>query len=119
MKKILEFVTALLVFPFRPSIKAVLQQVNEARESLNLPVLQSIPAGNEGRTTTCPLAHALGGMVGVDAICFNDPQIALQVASAWHTPMHANDGERYIVRLPETLRKFVRDFDLGAYRIFS
>ena len=119
MKKFIEFVTALLVFPFRPSINAVLRQVNDARASLNLPLLQSMPTGAEGRPNQCPLAHALGGFVGADAICFQDPQVALQVATVWHTPMHANDGERYIVTLPDTLRNFVRDFDLGAYRIFA
>lgn len=84
-----------------------------------MPRLQTMPVGAEGRPTECPLAHALGGMVGVDGICFKDPQIALQVASAWHTPIQTSGAERYIVKLPETLRQFVRDFDLGAYRLFA
>ena len=54
-----------------------------------------------------------------DGICFEDPQMALQVASAWHTPIQSSGTERYIVTLPEILRQFVRDFDLGAYRIFA
>lgn len=119
MKRFVDFLTALVVLPFRPSINAVLQQVNEARVSLNLPLLSALPGGAEGRATQCPLAHALGGMVGVDGICFNDPQTAFQVAAAWHTPISTRGAERYIVTLPETLRQFVRDFDLGAYRLFS
>ncbi len=119
MKSFFDTITALFVLPFRPSIHSVLQKVNEARESLNLPSLSTLPAGAEGRATQCPLAHALGGMVGVDGICFNDPQKAFQVASAWHTPICTRGSERYIVTLPETLRQFVRDFDLGAYRLFS
>ena len=119
MKRFFDFVTALLVLPFRPSLSAVLLKVNEARQSLNMPQLTSMPAGAEGKSMQCPLAHALGGMVGVDGSCFNDPQIALQVASVWHTPMQANGSEKYIVTLPETLRQFVRDFDLGAYRLFA
>ncbi|MFK7846529.1 MAG: hypothetical protein AB8G77_14615 [Rhodothermales bacterium] len=119
MKRFFDFVTALIVLPFRPSLSAVLLKVNEARKSLNMPQLASMPSGAEGKSTQCPLAHALGGMVGVDGICFNDPQLALQVASVWNTPIQANGSERYIVTLPDTLRQFVRDFDLGAYRIFA
>lgn len=119
MKKFFDLVTALLVLPFRPSIEAVLLKVNEARESLNMPQLLAMPAGEEGRSTQCPLANALGGMVGVDGICFEDPQMALQVSSAWHTPIQSSGTELYIVTLPETLRQFVRDFDLGAYRLFA
>ena len=119
MKKFLDFITAIVVLPFRPKIEAVLAQVNEARKSLNMPVLQAMPAGAEGKAKDCPLAHALGGMVGVDGICFNDPQVALQVSSAWHTSMNVRGAERYVVTLPETLRHFVRDFDLGAYRLFA
>ncbi len=119
MKKFFDLVTALFLLPFRPNLEAVLLKVNEARTSLNLPQLQAMPAGAEGRANTCPLANALGGMVGVDGICFNDPQMAFSVADAWHTGIRANGNERYIVTLPETLQHFVRDFDLGAYRIFS
>ncbi len=119
MKKFIDLLTTLFLLPFRPRLEAVLLKVNEARASLNLPSLQAMPAGAEGRATTCPLAHALGGMVGVDGICFNDPQMALSVADAWHTGIQSNGNERYIVTLPETLRQFVRDFDLGAYRLFA
>jgi hypothetical protein len=116
MKKFIEIFTAFLVTPFRPHISEVLELVNEARTSLDLPLLHSLPAGNLGRTRTCPLALALGGMVGVDGICFKERQMALHVASAWQTPVRSAANEQFVVTLPATLRYFVRDFDLGAYR---
>lgn len=94
-------------------------KINEARASLNLPLLNGLPDGLKANPHQCPLAHALGGMVGVDGICFNDPETALQVASAWHTPIRSATSDRYIVTLPDTLQHFVRDFDLGAYRLFA
>ncbi len=116
MKKLIEIFTALLVTPFRPRIDRVLQLVNDARTSLNLPNLNDLPLGDKGRATACPLAMALGGMVGVDGICFKERNAALHVAMAWHTGIRQAPNEQYIVSLPLTLRHFVRDFDLGAYR---
>ncbi len=116
MKKLIEILTPLLVTPFRPRIDRVLQLVNDARTSLNLPNLNDLPLGDKGRATACPLAMALGGMVGVDGICFKERNAALHVAMAWHTGIRQAPNEQYIVELPLTLRHFVRDFDLGAYR---
>ena len=115
LNSLIERLTALLVAPFRPKKSHVLALVNEARRSMNLPLLPALPAGEKGRSTSCPLARALGGIVGVDGICFDDRYAAEHVAGAWHTPVRQHDASRYIVALPGTLRAFVRDYDLGAY----
>ena len=115
LNSLIERFTALLIAPFKPKLAHVLSLVNDARESLDLPILDVLPSGEKGRSTSCPLAVALGGVVGVDGICFNDPYAARHVASAWHTNIRQHDNRRFIVSLPDTLRSFVRDFDLGAY----
>ena len=117
MKTILNFISALILFPFRPNIKQVLNLVNVARDAQNLPAIETLPQGSKGRSTSCPLAQALGGIVGVDGICFQDHYRAQFVASAWQTRVYNRGHQRYVVDLPETLKHFVRDFDLGAYRL--
>ena len=119
MKKIISFLTAFLFIPFRTRISHVLELVNTARHALNLPRIESLPSGVEGRATACPLANALGGMVGVDGICFNERHKALYVAEAWQTRVSNRGQQRYVVDLPAPLRTFVRDFDMGAYRLFA
>ena len=115
LNSLIERFTALVAAPFRPSLTRVLELVNEARRSLDMPRLQTLPPGKQGRSTTCPIAMALGGIVGVDGICFNSRYDAQHVASAWQTHIKQHDSSHFIVSLPETLRSFVRDFDLGAY----
>ena len=117
MKKIFNFITALILLPFRPNLKHVLSLVNVARGALNLPAIETLPRGEKGRSISCPLAQALGGIVGVDGICFQDHYTAEFVASAWQTKVYNRGHQRYVVDLPDTLKHFVRDFDLGAYRL--
>lgn len=117
MRKILHFITALILFPFRPNLRQVLLLVNEARDSLSLPAIERLPKGEKGRSTSCPLAQTLGGIVGVDGICFKERYKAEYVASAWQTNMYNRGHQRYVVDLPDTLKHFIRDFDLGAYRL--
>ena len=117
MKNIINFIAALILFPFRPNIKQVVSLVNVARNSLNLPALETLPGGEKGRSTSCPLAQALGGIVGVDGICYQDRYKAQYVASAWQTRVYNRGHQRYVVDLPDTLKHFVRDFDLGAYSL--
>ena len=116
MKKLFDFITALLLLPFRPKKAKVLELVNSARYSLDLPRIDALPEGEMGRSVSCPLAHALGGIVGVDGICFEEHYKARYVAQAWQTRVSNRGHRRYVVDLPDTLRHFVRDFDLGAYR---
>lgn len=54
-------------------------------------------------------------MVGVDGVCFQDPSKAEAVAKMWETEVRKARDSKFIVSLPEILRRFVRDFDLGAY----
>ena len=115
LNALIERITALIAAPFRPRLTNVLDLVNAARDSLCLPQLNDLPHGDRGRSTSCPLANALGGIVGVDGICFDSRYAAQHVAAAWQTSMRERDASRFIVTLPGTLRSFVRDFDLGAY----
>lgn len=115
LNTLIERLTALLIAPFRPKLSNVLSLVNDARTSLNLPSLEALPSGDKARATRCPLALALGGMVGVDGICYDDSYSAQHVAEAWHTSIRRHNDRKFIVDLPQTLRAFVRDFDLGAY----
>ena len=117
MKNILSFITALILYPLRPNPKHVISLVNTARDSLDLPKIEKLPRGERGRSTSCPLAQALGGIVGADGICFEDRYKAQYVAAAWHTRVYNRGHQRYVVDLPDTLKHFVRDFDLGAYRL--
>ena len=105
--------------PFRPAKSDVLHLINEARNAEGLPNLDDIPRGLTGQPNQCPLANAIGGFVGVDGICFDEPVQAMSVASAWKTRVRQHPNGSYIVRLPELLQRFVRDFDLGAYHKLS
>lgn len=115
MNKLIEAITAFLVRPFRPNPELVLNEVNSARASLGLPDLNQLPAGAKGNAANCPLAVALGGFVGVDGICFDEPNQARRVAQVWRTGVREAGASRYVVTLPALLQHFVRDFDLGAY----
>ena len=119
MKKFIDLITALFLLPSRTKISQVLDLINLARTSIGLPELATLPDGEEGRSTACPLAHSLGGMVGVDGICFKESYKARYVAEAWNTRVSNRGQQRFVVDLPVPLRKFVRDFDLGAYRLFA
>jgi hypothetical protein len=115
MNTLIEAFTAFLVRPFRPNPELVLTEVNSARASLGLPDLERLPTGAKGNASSCPLAVALGGFVGVDGICFDEPNQARRVARVWHTGVRQAGASRYVVALPALLQQFVRDFDLGAY----
>ncbi|MDZ4699606.1 MAG: hypothetical protein SH809_07870 [Rhodothermales bacterium] len=115
MNKLIEAITAFLVRPFRPNPELVLNEVNSARASLGLPELSRLPAGARRNASSCPLAVALGGFVGVDGICFTESNMASRVAGVWHTGVRQVGASRYVVALPALLQHFVRDFDLGAY----
>jgi hypothetical protein len=115
MKKLIQYGTALLVLPFRPGIKQVLALVNPARRALGLGELRALPAGAPGKAASCPLSIALGGFVGAGAICFEDGVRAGRVAHAWNQPVRQHRDGRYLVDLPPVLRRFVKDFDLGAF----
>lgn len=104
------------LLPFRPARADVLQLINEARRAEGLDDLEAIPTGVAGRPDECPLAKAVGGFVGADGISFDEPVIAMSVASAWHTGVRQHANGNYIVNLPNLLKRFVRDFDMGAYR---
>ncbi len=115
MKRLLALLTTLCFLPFRPRLSRVLELVNAARGSLDLPRIESLPAGRTGRSTACPLAAALEGVVGADGICYKERYKALDVAQAWNTKVYHRGRQKYVVDLPDTLRFFVRDYDLGAY----
>lgn len=104
----------MMVFPFRPSRRKVLCALNDARSALDMNSLDSIPSGIRGKLYSCPVSRSLSRMVGVDGVCFKDPSKAASVARAWQSEIReVNDN--IVVSLPEVLRRFVRDFDLGAY----
>lgn len=106
---------AMMVFPFRPSRKKVLEALNTARTALGMSRLDSLPAGTRGKLYSCPVSRSLSRMVGVDGVCFQDLSKATAVAEIWRTDVRQASDRKYIVSLPEILRRFVRDFDLGAY----
>jgi hypothetical protein len=115
MRTLLEAITALLVRPFRPDPRYVLEQVNVARASIGLPGLTMLPSGTKANAASCPLAVALGGFVGVDGVCFSESSVADRIACVWRTDVRRAGAGRYVVGLPLLLQHFVRDFDLGAY----
>ena len=106
--------TAMMVFPFRPSRKKVLRALNIARNALEMNRLDAIPNGTRGRLYSCPVSRSLSRMVGADGVCFKDFAKARAVAETWQTEVR-QATDKYVVSLPEVLRRFVRDFDLGAY----
>lgn len=103
----------LLVF-VRPRLATVLACVNTARQALHLPPLYRLPTGAARHTRQCPLAQALNGLVGVDGVAYPDPEVAKRVAKAWGTNYIARSSW-YVVALPPVLRRFVCDYDLGAF----
>lgn len=106
---------AMMVFPFRPSRKKVLAALNKARAALDMSSLEKLPAGSRGKLYSCPVSRSLSRMVGVDGVCFQDASKATAVARMWETEVREARDHKFIVSLPEVLRRFVRDFDLGAY----
>lgn len=104
----------MMVFPFRPSRKKVLRALNVARKALEMNRLDAIPTGTIGKLYSCPVSRSLSRMVGVDGVCFKDFAKAKAVAETWQTEVRET-ADKYVVALPEVLRRFVRDFDLGAY----
>jgi hypothetical protein len=114
MKTLIERATTLLLAPFCPSHERVLGLLNRARAATGRVALPFLPAGLPGRPDSCPIARATGGYVGVDGVFFDDAMVAGCVAAAWETRFYTrHDG--YIVALPGTLRRFVKDYDLGVY----
>lgn len=107
-----------LMVPVRPHLTEVLAYVNAARQALHLPPLHRLPVGTAHQIDQCPLAQGLGGLVGVDGIAYQDPEVARRVANAWGTP-YVVRGIWHVVLLPPVLRRFVCDYDLGAFWILE
>jgi len=114
MRALMRLITGLAVRPFRPRPSTVLSAINTGRHALQMEPLKDLPLG-KANPHTCPIANALGQMVGVDGVRFSDAQNARKLAAAWQTDIRPDNRGGYVVGLPPTLRRFVRDFDLGAY----
>lgn len=115
MNRVVDYLTSLLVRPFRPNRRASLKAINRARVAIGLDPVDALPSGEPGDFRSCPLSLLLPGIVGVNGISFENQADALRVASAWNTAIEIGGRGRMVVLLPSLLRRFVRDFDLGAY----
>lgn len=115
MNHVFDFLTSLLVRPFRPDRRTSLREINRARVSLGLQPVGALPPGEPGDIESCPLSLLLPGIVGVNGVSFDNQADALRVAGAWNTAVEIGGRGRMVVILPSVLRRFVRDFDLGAY----
>lgn len=54
-------------------------------------------------------------MVGATGVSFDNEDRAFAVAAAWRTEVLPSVGNSFVVVLPTLLRRFIRDYDLGAY----
>jgi hypothetical protein len=111
----MRYITGIAARPFRPSQESVLSSINDARTVLSLPPLPTLPAGRMGSPRQCPLASCLDSMVGVDGARFESKEVAERIGKVWNTPVRQDSTGTYVVLLPSSLRRFVRDYDLGAY----
>ena len=116
MTLLVQILLTLFVRPFRQDLDSVSKIVNETRKILGYNDLHSLPSGIPGNIKTCPLAVALNGQIGVDSMCIQDVDDAVRISTLWNTSMEIKSPNQYIVKLPDSLRRFVRDFDLGLYK---
>jgi hypothetical protein len=115
MDRLIEWLTRWTVKPFRPARAEVLSLINEARSALAMPRLRQLPSGRTHDVAACPISSALPAIVGVDGACFKNFEDALVVAEVWDTAVNVAGPDRFVASLPTALRRFVRDYDLGAY----
>lgn len=92
------------------TLEQVLTYVNQARKAMGQPPLPALPQGVPGHAEWCPLAFALGGIVGTEMWIAPKEDDLIAVQKVWET-----DREEDSLELPPPLAKFVEDFDHEVY----
>lgn len=100
-------------------LEQVLSLVNAARAALGSPPLGELPPGRQRSNGDCVLAKSVGVSFGNRTAWVASGRrsqrktVARLIASAWDSKQDVLD--KRVVRLPDTLREFVAEFDAGEF----
>ena len=100
-------------------LEQVLEMVNTGRQALGAGPLEELPRGKRRSQSQCVLARALGLRFSETSAWLGEGPasrrrtVAATLVEGWGTRPRVVD--RRAVRLPDPLRRFVKEFDLGCF----